>query len=151
MKYFKGDLLGAFKCGEVQDILHQVNCQGVMGAGIAKQIRKMCPKHYEGYKDHIEYYEGLVLGTTIVTYSSEFDGYVYGLFGQENYGRDGKRHTNYAALISALEYCGFYNKSRIGVPKYMGCGLAGGDWDIVETLLKDFEELNNVEFWVYEL
>ena len=34
------------------DILcHQVNCQGVMGAGLAKQIRSKYPEVYEQYKE----------------------------------------------------------------------------------------------------
>ena len=31
-------------------ICHQVNCQGVMGSGLAKQIRERYPIVYEEYK-----------------------------------------------------------------------------------------------------
>lgn len=38
IKYKQGDLIEAFKKGEVQTILHQCNCTVGMGAGIAKSL-----------------------------------------------------------------------------------------------------------------
>ena len=32
-------------------IVHQVNCRGVMGAGIAKQIKEKWPDVYTSYRD----------------------------------------------------------------------------------------------------
>ena len=43
-------------------ICHQVNCQGVMGAGIAKQIRARWPEVYEDYKKTIENAEAQLAG-----------------------------------------------------------------------------------------
>lgn len=37
--YRKGDVLEALRKGEVDIVIHQTNCQGVMGSGIAKQIK----------------------------------------------------------------------------------------------------------------
>ena len=46
MVHYKfGNLLNA----EVAYICHQVNCQGRMGSGIAKQIRDRWPDVYEAY------------------------------------------------------------------------------------------------------
>ena len=46
--YFEiGNLLDA----PVDYICHQVNCQGRMGSGIAKQIKKRWPRVYEVYQD----------------------------------------------------------------------------------------------------
>ena len=45
MYYKTGDLLDA----PVDYICHQVNCQGRMGSGIAKQIKERWPVVYEGY------------------------------------------------------------------------------------------------------
>ena len=42
----KGDVLRS----RAMYICHQVNCMGVMGAGIAKQIKAMYPEVYEEYK-----------------------------------------------------------------------------------------------------
>ena len=32
-------------------ILHQVNCQGVMGSGIAAEVKRRFPKAYNSYKE----------------------------------------------------------------------------------------------------
>lgn len=46
IKIVKGDILQAS-----EDIIgHQVNCQGVMGAGLAKQIRNKYPHVYDEYR-----------------------------------------------------------------------------------------------------
>ena len=47
MRYVKGNILDS----DADAILHQVNCQGVMGAGLAKQIRGRYPNVYEKYKN----------------------------------------------------------------------------------------------------
>ena len=41
--YVKGNLLDS----DCDYICHQVNCQGVMGSGIAKQIRERWPEVYK--------------------------------------------------------------------------------------------------------
>ena len=46
LKHIKGDI---FESG-AQVILHQVNCQGVMGSGVAKQVREKYPIVFEYYK-----------------------------------------------------------------------------------------------------
>lgn len=42
-----GDL---FAARDVDIIAHQVNCQGVMGSGVALQVRKLFPDVFDGYK-----------------------------------------------------------------------------------------------------
>lgn len=145
IRYQFGDLLEA----EEAIIVHQVNCQGVMGAGIAAQIRKKWP---EVYRDYIFYFNGHrsrpdLLGEVRFTMikKENYCKYIASLFGQENYGRGG-RFTNYEALYEGLEHIAFVTKAlkkkSVAMPK-IGCGLAGGEWKIVEamieTLFKDIE------------
>lgn len=49
--YRNGDLLKS----NCNIICHQVNCQGVMGAGIAKQIRLTYPSVFKAYEDYVIY------------------------------------------------------------------------------------------------
>ena len=42
-----------FSCTE-DIIVHQINCQGVMGHGIAKQVKDMFYEVYEAYKLHCD-------------------------------------------------------------------------------------------------
>ena len=58
IKIVKGNLLDA-----TEDIIaHQVNCMGVMGSGLAKQIRNKYPEVYANYKDYLKNYKGKILG-----------------------------------------------------------------------------------------
>ena len=48
---------------ELTFIVHQVNCQGVMGAGVARQIKEKFPKAWENYKADLAAYGDLNLGS----------------------------------------------------------------------------------------
>lgn len=123
---------------------HQVNCQGVMGAGLAKQIRNKYPEVYSDYIQTI-HSEQWLLGSKICTPTT--DGRVcVSMFAQEDYGRN-KCYTNYQAfqiildgLQSELQMFEFSNPSpyKIAFPEGIGCGLAGGDWNIIKPILEKF-------------
>lgn len=53
-------------------ICHQVNCQGVMGSGVAKEVRERFPNVYEQYHElcelHKNYSAGLLGTAQIVLY-----------------------------------------------------------------------------------
>lgn len=79
-------------------ILHQVNCKGVMGCGVALAIRNKWPKVYEKYREH---YQKAKLGMIQIIPIKD-DLFVVNLFAQDRYGRE-KRHTNYDAVESCLK------------------------------------------------
>jgi O-acetyl-ADP-ribose deacetylase (regulator of RNase III) len=136
-------------------IIHQVNCQGVMGSGIAKQIRDKWPQVYESYKNKIEEIKDSV-ETSIGFYTPDFclgeysitekiDGnYIVNLFGQLNYGRDKVQYTSYSAVFHGLmklsyriwEVEGEMEKKDIAIPYGIGCGLGGGDWKKVSSIIE---------------
>ena len=87
MIVLEGNLLDA----PFQLIAHQVNCKGVMGAGLAKQIRDKYPMVYEKYKDHCQ--RGALLGDYIGCDTPDHH-YIMNIFAQDGYGRD-KRYTDY--------------------------------------------------------
>lgn len=131
LKIKKGDLLKA----NVDIIGHQCNCQGSMGAGIAKQIANKFPNVENEYKKlcNSKKPEEL-LGTCQVVQT--YDQSVANLFGQNRYGR-GKRQTDYKALRKSLEELrDNYPDQIIGLPYGIGCGLAGGKWEIVKQLIE---------------
>ena len=125
MKTIKGNLLNQ----KEGIILHQVNCKRVMGAGIAKQIRSLYPQHYIDYLNSPQQ-----LGDIVVTHVSPTLTIV-GLFAQDGYGRN-KQHTNYKALEQCLIKVAQLNEQHIFAPYKIGCGLGGGDWEIVQQLFK---------------
>ncbi|GLI82384.1 Appr-1-p processing protein [Rossellomorea marisflavi] len=136
IEVIEGNILMA----EEQIITHQVNCQGVMGAGLAAQIRKKYPIVYERYvslvqsrKDNKE-----VLGKTQII-KVESDKFIANIFGQYTYGRLGI-HTSYTALESALtdlKLRAQKHKKAIALPHGIGCGLAGGDWSKVSSIIEN--------------
>ncbi len=135
IKYLKGDAVKALVDGEIQHLGHCVNCQGVMGAGIALQIKQTFPEVFKVYKKHTcaDY-----LGKNIEVKVGPQGYSVHNLHGQLNYGRD-KRHLNYAALGSALmqmSMVGVEQGETVGFPYLMGCGLAGGYWEIVKEMIQ---------------
>ena len=139
-KIVQGDVLDALENGDVDTVLHVVNCQGVMGSGIALQIKKRFPRAFEEYK-RVEAEEGLNLGDIS---SDIYDNDVINLHAQKFYGR-GKRHLNYGALAECLYNITYVWDTSliIGVPYLMGCDRAGGDWEVVKEMidfiLKDYE------------
>ena len=157
MKFVRGDLLQAFEKGEVDIIMHQVNCMGVMGAGIAKQIKEQYPEHFEDYTKFVDDCSGPghhMLGHYVVSQCNPgFDiKSIVGVFGQNKY-YPNKRQTKYAALITGISNA-LANiaapMDRVGIP-LIGCGLAGGDWEVVEMLLLEVEVMHDIEFHVYQL
>ena len=154
--YKKGNVLDA----QTDVIAHQVNCQGVMGAGLAKQIRDKWPnvyKHYYSlYCEKIENTQDLLGRCQLVEINDTQ--YVANLFGQNYYGRDSKRYTSYDGIYNALNSLSVQmldnGMESIAIPYKMSCGLAGGDWDIILAMLKSpgvFGVTNiKIEIWQLE-
>lgn len=153
IKYVKGDVIKAFKAGDINIFAHGVNCQGVMGSGIAKQVRRELPELYQVYIDLVDVKD---LGD-ISLHQYKNDQWAYNLYSQKFYGTD-KRHLNYGALNKALLHMrwqilneGYYPLSQltVGLPK-IGAGLGGGNWNVIEELIESsLEDFKDV--FVYEL
>lgn len=63
------------------------------------------------------------------------DRVVLNCFTQLNYGYDGNKYVNYDAIYDCFQaISGFY--SEVAIPR-IGCGLAGGNWDIVKRIIND--------------
>lgn len=115
-------------------ICHQVNCLGIAGGGLALQIRKKYPEWYEWYAIRAE---ASMLGQ--VNYYTVHKGLlIANLHSQLKIGPGNQ--TNYTAIDSCLHhiwvdwhYKGF---ADIYIPYGIGCGIAGGDWSIVEPMIE---------------
>ena len=147
MKHVKGDI---FESG-ADAILHQVNCQGVMGSGIAKQVREKYPTVFEYYRQKCDMHadnRALNLGTAQIVFID--DNHAIGnLFAQERFGYDGKCYTDYDALRQALAFVNQnYAGKTIAIPYLMGCHRGGGDWEIVSKMIE--ETLVDCDVTLYE-
>ena len=119
-------------------VCHQVNCMNAFGAGLAGQIAKMWPVVKEEYHD----YEPKRLGELQIVdvwpglqVANCFTQYKYG-----NSKRTGRVYTDYAALTECFIRLQSWwdhlpnhivKRPQIYFPYGFGCGLAGGDWNIV--------------------
>lgn len=139
IKIIKGDLLSV----ERGIIGHQVNCQGKMNSGVAKQIREKYPKVYEWYMDFFKEHtigedirkdllgrvNGVKVGKSL---------FVANMFGQLNYGYDGKQYTDPEALFKCFKTVRGVSE-EYGLPVYLpymiGCYRGGADWKVVEDYL----------------
>lgn len=133
----EGDLL-ASNC---EVICHQTNCMGAMGSGIAKAIRATYPEAYHALRDRFEQGAAAVGEVDFVpTIRSGFLRCVVNCYGEKDYLPRGAVHTNYEALQHCFdkikeEFAG--KNYTIGFPYKIGCGLAGGDWNIVSKMIEE--------------
>ena len=139
---------------DAEIICHQCNCQGVMGSGVAAEVKCRYPNVYMEYRKAYESDE-LNLGHVIFSLTgNEKKQVIANLLGQLNYGRN-KQHTSYTALQQCLKYVRNYVETwyqgqpiKIAFPYGMGSVRGGGDWNTVYRIIE--EELGqyyNVEIW----
>ena len=152
IKHINGNIFDS----DVNIICHQCNCMGVMGSGVAKQVKDKYPRVFEKYKDACE--KDLVkLGSCqVVAIDDTKTKCVANLFGQWNFGGDGKRYTSYDAIYSALEkladYCKRKNVQSVAFPYKMSCDRGGASWNIIYAMIEDvFKDNENIiiEIWHY--
>ena len=108
-------------------IAHGVNCQGVMGSGVAKAIRNKWPEVYEIYRD-LPRGKGLLGVCNLVTLE-QGRLYVANCYTQVFYGYNG-RFASPDAIKSSLESVYMWAehyKLPIYLPK-IGAGRGGLDW-----------------------
>ena len=137
IKHIKCDI---FESG-ADIICHQVNCQGVMGSGIAKQVREKYPNVFEMYKKRCD--EAVAcrrspLGIVLFCHIGN-NKHIANLFAQDKFGYDGSCYTDYKALKDCLETVrGNASKNDIiAIPYLMGCHRGGGSWDIVYSMIEE--------------
>ena len=118
-------------------IVHQVNCQGAFGAGLAKQIAAMYPTAKADYLEYIRL-NGKgeqCLGTVCYSHVSSTLTIAHA-FGQNYYGnayKTGKTYTDLSALVACLEtVCRDNPGNDVFIPYRIGCGLGGESWCNVE-------------------
>ena len=132
----RGDVFAELHAGRM--LLHQVNCVGVMGAGIAAQVRKRFPDCYDAYK---RICSKDCLGKIYVHDCGAIK--ICNAFGQQGISRT-TRMTDYIAWQSILQalIAELDRLQQLGqiwtvvAPYGIGCGLGGGSWPTMFDMLK---------------
>ena len=138
IKTVKGNILDC-----TEDIIcHQVNVQGIMGGGLARQLADRHKGLEKFYSEHCKLldndYETLK-GTTLIYEAG--NKIICNLFTQKpNF------DTDYEAMEKCLRYIklwGSNNNLSIAIPYGIGCGIANGDWNkvykIIEEVFSDYD------------
>jgi len=135
MKINKADILSQLDFTKQTVILHGCNCFHTMGAGIAKYLKQNYPLIYTVDKN-TAYGDRNKLGTiSIATIHNKL--HIVNCYTQFYYGSKSKTPVDYVAIAKCLHRVALlYNGWEIRTPM-IGCGLAGGDWDIVKLIFEE--------------
>lgn len=125
-------------------IAHGVNCQGVMGSGVARALYTKWPIVKEAYLSLKEHKLGLIQQVYV-----DFGLSVFNCHTQEFYGIDNKVYANFDTVVKCMEVCATIDYI-VNIPK-IGCGLGGLDWNDLEKELLKIEKEYEMEFIVHIL
>ena len=134
MIVYKEELL---QNAEEQLIAHGCNAQGVMRSGVAAAVRQFWPEAFDVYERQDNMY---VLAMGSVIYAEARGKIIANCITQQYYGRDNRKYVSYDAVRSCLDTLNqdmeAENIYSIAMPK-IGAGLGGGDWEIIQQIIKD--------------
>ena len=133
----KGDLIALAEEGRFDAIVHQANCFHTMGSGIARSLVQKYPSCVSADKE-TPYGSRHKMGSySYAPVKSKIGDHYFliiNAYSQFGYGRDSRR-TDYGALRSVFRAIARnYPNYRVGYPA-LGCGLAGGDWEVVRGII----------------
>ncbi|MCW8877010.1 MAG: macro domain-containing protein [Kangiellaceae bacterium] len=141
-KVIKGDLIAMAESGHFDVIVHGCNCLCSMGNGIARTIRDKYPQVYSADKKTEKgdrsklgnYSSSLIEGNTNFV--------VINAYTQFDYSRT-RVCVDYEAVRSVFRKIKKdFSGMRIGYP-LIGAGLAGGNWNVLEKIIKEELEGEN--------
>lgn len=146
INHVKGDI---FK-SDADIIIHQVNCQGVMGSGVAKQVKDLYPNVYVHYREYCkDFTPEEMLGTVFMVPIDNKTRFIANFFSQNNFGYDGNCYTNYEAFEKCLLYMKKnYSEFSMAIPYLIGCRRGGGSWEKIYQMIEDI--LGDCEVTIYE-
>lgn len=158
VKLVKGNLIELLKEGEFDVGVHGCNCFNTQGGGIAKQMAQHFltndPKFfvYESgkYKGNINKLGTIDFNENYVAKNNR-NFTIVNAYTQYGFGDyfDSKPPVDYEAIALCFKKINHIFKGKdVGIPK-IGCGLAGGNWEVVSMLVVAY--LNEVNVTVVEL
>ena len=139
-------------------ICHQVNCMGVMGAGLALKIRNKWPIVYEKYKEDCSLFKSspaLMIGH-VQDIMVEPNLIVANCFGQIHVKTIGSEEpmTIYNAweiILDKLKGLSNFFGLDLHFPYMVGCGLAGGDWNIMSEKIERHFKDSKTKVFIHKL
>lgn len=133
--YKRGNLLDV-KSGI---IVHGCNAAGIMGSGVAKQVKKIYPGAYEKYLHDIRV--NYFSPGDVSTYCAATDElYILSAITQKNYGRESDtRYVSYDAVDECFKTIFKFSAMHaltVHIP-LIGAGLGGGSWKVISSIIEE--------------
>lgn len=139
--YMVGDLVDLAANGTFSVVVHGANCKQTMNSGVAKALRDKWPQVYAADLAYSTAGNPLKLGRYSQAYvdCGTIKIAIINAYIQFDFGYDGARYVEYCAIHDvfsglAAHYRSCAAQPVIGLPR-IGCGRAGGKWDIVSGIL----------------
>ncbi len=147
MEFKKGDLLNFTE----DAVGHGCNCFNVMGAGVALAIKQKFPEMFRADTECLMH-PGERLGS--LSWALLSTGKIgINIYSQYDYSGSGTS-VDYSALqsgvLSACTFLAGRGLKTLALPK-IGCGLAGGNWEFVEKILRNVETSTGIGITIYTL
>ena len=139
MRVVEGNLFDS----DAELLIHQVNCMGIMGSGVAKELKMRYPEVEEEYRKLCKSRNSSELLGEVQFCKTSSGQWIANLFGQEHINPTwyiGGKVTDYEALDKAFakiaEFMSENNLSSAAVPYKMSCVRGGGKWDEVVSIIE---------------
>ena len=152
IQYTKGDATAPQSEGN-KIIVHICNDIGGWGKGFVMAISKRWKKPENQYREWFKSKDGFESGKVQFVQVEE-DLWVANLIGQHKINKDenGNAPIRYDAIEDGLKEVASFakeNNANIHMPR-IGCGLAGGKWEMIEPIILKTLSENNIEVTVYD-
>lgn len=154
-KLINGDLLES----EAKYLCHQCNCVTTSYSGLAKFIFQKYP--YSDIYSMRENVKDLPIpgqepGNIIICGDGENNRYIINMIAQFYPGYAKFKYDTIDDRIKYFKRClseikKINNLESIAFPYKIGCGLAGGEWDIYEKMIDDFASDVNANVYIYKI
>ena len=151
IQYLKGDATAPSEQG-IKIIVHVCNDVGAWGKGFVIAISKKWKQPEQKYRQWYKTGDDFALGS-VQFIQVEHDLWVANMIGQRDIRiKEGIPPIRYDAIEQGLSKVALEAK-KLSASAHMpriGCGLAGGQWDIIESLIQRTLLANNIKTFVYD-
>jgi O-acetyl-ADP-ribose deacetylase (regulator of RNase III) len=159
IRYRIGDATEPCIAEGIRLIAHVCNDEGKWGAGFSGALSSKWPEAKKNYKAKAKFSQSFGLGEMYCVFV-EVDLGIVNMIAQHGISRDLLNYVpiRYDSLemcleklsegVRSMEFLNPKKKVTVHMPR-IGCGLAGGSWDIVGPLIE--ENLWDAECYVYDL
>jgi len=127
---------------------------GVMDRGLALEVKTRFPHVYDSYYHycHMTTPENIIGRVLLVPIDLTEKQCIANCFAQRGFSTE-QRMTDYDAMKACLQEVAdlmqAYGKKTVAIPYKMGCGLDGGDWNVVRKIIVEVFQPTElfVEIW----